>query len=136
MQPTHLPTSFFDLEETEADHIPAAAVSTALIASWNPLSGLGSSYTSTLDQLHVYYTGTDTKIYEFLQLNVSTTTGTWNAQSGHNHIWASADYIGEDITAVGWLDQVRFYQVNGDSMVQGSLSGTIWTETFLPTATA
>lgn len=78
------------------------------------------------------YTGLDLGVYEFLGLNASTTNTAWNSQPGRNHIWAQADYIGADIAAVGWSDQVRFYQQSGKSrMVQGSLSNITWTEAFV-----
>ncbi|TVY56559.1 hypothetical protein LSUE1_G009886, partial [Lachnellula suecica] len=107
-------------------------LSAALISSWNPLSGLGAAYSSGQDQLHVYYTGLDTGVYEFLGNNASTMATVWNAQPGRNHIWAQADYVGADIAAVGWNDQVRFIQQQAtERLVQGALSNTTWTEKFV-----
>jgi CDP-diacylglycerol pyrophosphatase len=107
-------------------------VSNARVISWNPNSGLGAAYSSGQDQLHVYYSGLDLGVYEFLGNNASSTNTTWNSQPGRNHIWAEADYVGADIAAVGWSDQVRFFQQSDKlRVVQGSLSNTTWTEAFV-----
>jgi hypothetical protein len=50
----------------------ALTVSPESVVSWNPLSGPDSANSVTTDQLHVYYTGLDLGIYEFLGSNVST----------------------------------------------------------------
>jgi hypothetical protein len=103
-----------------------------IIPSWNPLSGLGAAYSASQDQLHVYYTGVDLGIYEFLGSNASRTTNTtWAPSPGRNHVWAEADYIGADISAVGWNSSVRFYQVKQGKMVEGSLVNKTWTEAFV-----
>ncbi|PMD46119.1 hypothetical protein L207DRAFT_206113 [Hyaloscypha variabilis F] len=101
------------------------------VTTWNPTSGLGAAYSPGQDQLHVYYTGLDLGIYEFLGGYASLKNKTWLAQPGRNHIWAEADYVGADITAVGWLDQVRFFQVAQNKMVEGSLNSSTWTESFV-----
>jgi hypothetical protein len=80
---------------------PAITVSPDRVNSWNPTSGLSAAYSLGQDQLHVYYTGLDQGIYEFLGGFVSNKNKTWLAQPGRNHIWATADYVGADITAVG-----------------------------------
>ena len=90
-----LSTSLLSLTET------AYPVSSQRVTSWNPTSGLGAAYSHGQDQLHVYYTGLDLGIYEFLGGYTSLKNKTWLAQPGRNHIWAEADYVGADIAAVG-----------------------------------
>jgi hypothetical protein len=112
--------------------VTAITVSPALVPVWNPNSGLGAAYSATQDQLHVYFTGRDQGIYEFLGSNASQTTNTtWAPQPGRNHIWATADYVGADIAATGWKDQVRFFQMTQGKLAQGALSGSSWTESFV-----
>lgn len=118
--------------EPLANWFVASIVSNDLIDNWNPRSGLGAAYTLTQDQLHVYYTGLDSDIYEFLGSNASQTTNTsWASQPSHNHLWASADHVGAPITAVGWDDQARFYQVKAGYLAEGALSNATWTEAFI-----
>ena len=73
----------------------------------------------------------DSGIYEFLGSNASTTSTNWEAQPERNRVWATADFPGLDITAVGWEDEVRFFQVEHGRLVQGSLNNTTWTESFV-----
>jgi hypothetical protein len=116
----------------QANVNPGETVSDERVTSWNPHSGLGAAYSSGQDQLHVYYTGLDSGVYEFLGNNASSTDTEWDSQPGRNHIWAEADYAGADIAAVGWSDQVRFFQQSDKvRMVQGALSNTTWTEAFV-----
>ncbi|KAK0125574.1 hypothetical protein ONS96_009410 [Cadophora gregata f. sp. sojae] len=127
-----LTQALFKMQFTAGDWTKPSVVSTEIIASWNPRSGLGAAYTETHDQLRVYYTGIDAGIYEFLGSNVSRTTNTsWLAQPGHSHLWAPADFVGAPITAVGWGDQARFYQVKEGDLAEGSLDNTTWTEAFI-----
>ncbi|RDW87943.1 hypothetical protein BP5796_03637 [Coleophoma crateriformis] len=102
--------------------------------AWNPLAGLSACYTKTLDQLHVYYTAADLGIYEFLGSNVSTTNTTWGVRPGRNHVWSTADYPSADISAVGWRDQARFFQLTQGKIIEGSLDNTTWTEAFIKTS--
>ncbi|KAH9216096.1 hypothetical protein DL95DRAFT_388101, partial [Leptodontidium sp. 2 PMI_412] len=107
-------------------------VSPDLIDNWNPRSGLGAAYTVSQDQLHVYYTGLDAGIYEFLGSGASKTINTsWAPQPGRNHLWATADFVGAPISAVGWDDQARFYQVKRGNLAEGALKNTTWTEAFI-----
>ncbi|RDW72811.1 hypothetical protein BP6252_06718 [Coleophoma cylindrospora] len=99
--------------------------------AWNALAGLSACYTKTLDQLHVYYTAGDQGIYEFLGTNVSTSKTTWGVRPGRNHVWSTADYPSADISAVGWQDQARFFQITQGKIIEGSLDNTTWTEAFI-----
>ena len=67
------------------------------------MSGLGAAYTRTVDETHVYYTGLDSGIYEFLGsgLNTPGKTLQWVTQPEQSTIWAPADYPAADIAAVG-----------------------------------
>jgi len=126
-----LTEALFTTEFTDGAWTLPTTVSPDRVVSWNPTSGLAAAYSNSTDQIHVYYTGIDSGVYEFLGSNASTTNTTYAAQPGRNHIWATADYPGADISAVGWLDEVRFFQVAQGKMVQGILNHTIWTETFV-----
>ncbi|KAH7419431.1 hypothetical protein BKA64DRAFT_16398 [Cadophora sp. MPI-SDFR-AT-0126] len=127
-----LTRALFKMQFTADVWTKPSIVSPDLIASWNPRSGLGAAYTEVQDQLHVYYTGLDAGIYEFLGSGASQTTNTsWAPQPGHNHLWAAADFVGAPISAVGWADQARFYQVKEGDLAEGSLSNTTWTEAFI-----
>jgi hypothetical protein len=64
----------------------ATVVSSESVTYWNPRSGLAAAYSLGQDQLHVYYTGLDQGIYEFLAGYVSLQNKTWPAQPGRNHI--------------------------------------------------
>ncbi|RDW68230.1 hypothetical protein BP5796_08887 [Coleophoma crateriformis] len=110
---------------------PPAIVSSAIIASWNPLSGLATCYTKASDQIHVYYTGNDAGIYEFLGNNSSTNATQFAAQPGRNHLWAVADYPGADISAVGWSTEARFFQISQGKLAEGSLSNVTWSESIV-----
>ncbi|KAG9234426.1 hypothetical protein BJ875DRAFT_441313 [Amylocarpus encephaloides] len=107
-------------------------VSKEVTASWNPTSGLGAAYRETPDQLHVYYTGLDSRVYEFIGSNASLETNTsWAAQPQTQKTWATAELVGSDITAIGWDDQVRFYQKAKGRIAEGALQNTTWTQKFL-----
>lgn len=99
---------------------------TATPVSWDFLSGLGAASSPTKGQPHIYYTGLDGGISEFLGSNVSTTDTDWAPQPGRNHIWAMADDVGADVSALGWRDQVSMGR-----LVQGILSDVVWTESFV-----
>ncbi|KAK6584873.1 hypothetical protein PZA11_003097 [Diplocarpon coronariae] len=104
-------------------------VSSAFIESWNPLSGLAVSYTSKQDQLHVYYTGLDRGIYEFLGSRASQMTNTsWSTLPGRDPIWAEADVVGASLAAYGWNDQGRFYHIRNGRLAEASLVNRTWTQ--------
>ncbi|KAL3426765.1 hypothetical protein PVAG01_00274 [Phlyctema vagabunda] len=103
-------------------------VSSEQAGFYNPLSGLSACYSSIPDQIHVYYTGLDRNIYEFTSNKASTVSPEWVPQPITNSTWATADYIGADVTAVGWDDQVRFFQMNEGKVFERILSNTTWTE--------
>ncbi|KAI1004487.1 hypothetical protein K3495_g3728 [Podosphaera aphanis] len=109
-------------------------VSNARVNNWNPYSGLGSAYRPALDQLHVYYTGLDKGVYEFV-LNGTNTSNNSNTsfqpQPDGSRPWAEADYVGADITAIGWDDQLRFFQPARGRLVMGELNNTNWGEIFV-----
>ncbi|KAF4632186.1 hypothetical protein G7Y89_g5943 [Cudoniella acicularis] len=106
-------------------------ITNQLVTSWNPTSGLGAAYTSTTDQLHVYYTGTDSGAYEFLGSEASTTNTTWVGQPGRSYVWATAACAGMDISAVGWKDQARFFMRDQSGMIMGVLGNGTWSEKFV-----
>ncbi|CZT51972.1 uncharacterized protein RSE6_13203 [Rhynchosporium secalis] len=127
-----LTQALFKTQFTAGDWTKPSIVSAALIDNWNPKSGLSAAYTKDQDQLHVYYTGLDGGIYEFLGFNASKATNAkWAAQPRRNHLWHTADHIGAPITAIGWNDQARFYQVKEGDLAEGHLDGQIWTEAFI-----
>ncbi|KAL2075455.1 hypothetical protein VTL71DRAFT_398 [Oculimacula yallundae] len=127
-----LTQTLFKTQFIESGWTKPSIVSPDLIGSWNPRSGLGAAYTKVQDQLHVYYTGTDAGIYEFLGSNASKTINAkWAVQPGHNHLWHTADVIGGPIAAIGWADQARFYQLKEGALAEGHLNGTTWTEAFI-----
>lgn len=109
------------------------ALSTARIKSWNPLSGIGAAFSSTQNQLHVYYTGLDSLIYEFVGSNASTTKS-YSAQPSNQREWTNADIVGGAITAVGWKDQVRFFQQSQGVLIEGVLSNTTWSQVSVGTS--
>ncbi|KAH7342598.1 hypothetical protein BKA65DRAFT_478470 [Rhexocercosporidium sp. MPI-PUGE-AT-0058] len=124
--------ALFKMQFTADNWTKPSIVSPDLIPFWNPNSGLGAAYTEAQDQIHVYYTGLDLGIYEFLGSGASKSVNTtWAGQPGRNHLWATADFIGAPITAVGWDDQARFYQVKAGNLAEGHLSNMTWTEAFI-----
>ncbi|KAH6724335.1 hypothetical protein BKA61DRAFT_27696 [Leptodontidium sp. MPI-SDFR-AT-0119] len=127
-----LTKALFKMQWTADTWTKPSIVSPDLIDNWNPRSGLGAAYTVSQDQLHVYYTGLDAGIYEFLGSGASKTINTsWAPQPGRNHLWATADFVGAPISAVGWDDQARFYQVKRGNLAEGALKNTTWTEAFI-----
>ncbi|CZR56945.1 uncharacterized protein PAC_06834 [Phialocephala subalpina] len=124
--------NLYNMQFTDGAWTTPLPISASPFSTWNPLSGLGAAYSVGQDQLHVYFTGTDTSIYEYVGNNASQTTNTkWINQPSRQRIWANADYAGADVTALGWTDQVRFWQVSQGKMVQGALNNATWTETFV-----
>ncbi|CAD6506145.1 BgTH12-07075 [Blumeria graminis f. sp. triticale] len=106
-------------------------VSNARVANWNPYSGFGSAYRPFSDQLHVYYTGLDKGIYEFVLNGTDATDTSFQPQPDGTRPWGEADYVGADITAVGWKDQIRFFQPARGRLVMGELNDTTWGEVFV-----
>lgn len=111
--------------------ITARPVSSARVANWNPYSGLGSAYRPSLDQLHVYFTGLDKGVYEFVLNGTTALNSTFQPQPDGSRPWAEADYEGADISAIGWKDQVRFFQPARGRLVMGELNNTSWGEVFV-----
>ncbi|KUJ21719.1 uncharacterized protein LY89DRAFT_681140 [Mollisia scopiformis] len=100
--------------------------------AWNPFAGLGAAYSVGLDQLQVFFTGLDQRIYQYIGSNASQTTSTsWSQQPSSQRLWSNADYVGADITAVGWKNQIRFFQISQGKMAQGTLNNQTWSETFV-----
>ncbi|KAJ5050568.1 uncharacterized protein L3040_002445 [Drepanopeziza brunnea f. sp. 'multigermtubi'] len=124
--------SLFKMQYTANSWTKPSIVSSVYIDSWNPLSGLAAAYTVIQDQLHVYYTGLDKGIYEFIGSRASTTVNTaWDALPTRNSTWGEADIVGAPISAVGWDDQARFYQIMRGTLAENSLDNTTWTESFI-----
>ncbi|PBP18204.1 hypothetical protein BUE80_DR011105 [Diplocarpon rosae] len=118
----------------EGDWTKPSIVSSALIESWNPLSGLAASYTSKQDKLHVYYTGLDRGIYEFIGSKASQTGNTtWSPLPDHNPAWVEADTVGASIAAFGWNEQGRFYHVKNGNLVEAALANTTWSQVSIDT---
>ncbi|KAI6245414.1 hypothetical protein HI914_06649 [Erysiphe necator] len=117
-------------------------VSNTRVNNWNPHSGLGSAYRPSLDQLHVYYTGLDKGVYEFVLNGTSGSDGwagsnsSFYPQPDGSRPWAEADYEGADISAIGWKDQVRFFQPARGRMVMGELNNMTWGEIFVDMITS
>lgn len=117
-------------------------VSNTRVTNWNPHSGLGSAYRPSLDQLHVYYTGLDKGVYEFVlngtggSYGWAGSTSSFHPQPDGSRPWAEADYEGADISAIGWKDQVRFFQPARGRMVMGELNNMTWGEIFVDMITS
>lgn len=98
-----------------------------MVQSWNPTSNLASAYASTPDWMRLYYVGTDSKVWEYIGYNASTTNMTWEAQPGTSPAWlASADST-QDITATAFNDQVRWWQYGTPGLLESALDNTTWT---------
>lgn len=107
----------------------ASAISAKGFDSWTPLTGLAACYTLIQDQLHLFYSGADKGVYEFLGSKASTEIGTeWAALPAKNSFRFKADVPGAPISAVGWNDQARFYQIAQDKLAEGFLSLGTWTD--------
>ncbi|RKF66858.1 hypothetical protein GcC1_108002 [Golovinomyces cichoracearum] len=136
-----LTKSLFNLQ-LQGNWTTPRPVSNARVTNWNPYSGLGSAYRPSLDQLHVYYTGLDKGVYEFVLNGTSGSSGTTGSNSSFqpqpdgSRPWAEADYEGADITAIGWEDQVRFFQPARGRLVMGELNDTTWGEIFVDMITS
>lgn len=80
--------------------------------------------------MRAYYVGTDKGVYEFINTSPSSSTS-WNSLPDQSSVWTDADQAGAGISAVGWEDQVRFFQIIGGELVQAALSNETWTEGFV-----
>lgn len=63
-------------------------------------------------------------------------TSSFHPQPDGSRPWAEADYEGADISAIGWKDQVRFFQPARGRMVMGELNNMTWGEIFVDMITS
>ncbi|CAG8978536.1 hypothetical protein HYALB_00012267 [Hymenoscyphus albidus] len=105
---------------TDGKWTVGSPLSTARVKSWNPLSGIGATYSSGHNQLHVYYTGLDSLIYEFTGSNASSTKTNYSTQPSPQREWSASDIVGGAVTAVGWDSNVRIFHQSQGVLIEGA----------------
>jgi hypothetical protein len=107
-----------------------------------PTPSLAISYAFTPDNFHAYYTGSDSEIYEYVGVGVSSSffpaaissnstgksTRGWTSTPDHNQTWASSEGPGAPVVSTGWSDQIRFFQMLGGDVVSSAFNSTsgVW----------
>jgi len=106
----------------------ALPITADVVANWNPTSSLASAFDPILDQIRLYYVGTNSKISEYTGSNASSTKTTWLVQPGTNEKWLASTDPTQQITAQALKNQVRWWQYGLTGLVEAALNGTTWVE--------
>jgi hypothetical protein len=94
------------------------------------------------DNLHAYYSGEDSQIYEFIAINASSSSlpispspesssgneVVWTNVPEKNNTWLPKVGSGAPSASTSWLDQLVFFGVMDGSLVQSRLNTTsgVW----------
>ena len=125
-------------------------MTTITVPHWNPLTTLVSTWQPTSDILRAYFTGDDKFIYQFSGRNASTsdfskvgrvnlvqnsttgiTTVGWTETPVHDLTWLPSDAVREEVAAVAWQDDVRFYRFVDGQVAESTLAQGVWSARFI-----
>ncbi|OWP03242.1 hypothetical protein B2J93_2974 [Marssonina coronariae] len=120
------------------------------IDQWDPVAAITSNYMIGSDTLSVYFTGSDSLVYQLSATNASTeafsqisrgalepnsTTGIstagWDPTPYRDLSWQPSDGVGAEIASLGWQTESTFFRLIDGKLAESTERNGVWSATYI-----
>lgn len=140
----------YNVQTTDGRWRNPTAVLPSAPYKWKALAPISASYQSRADRLSVFYTGSNSHVYQLFATNASSdafaeitrgdrqatstsgiSTAGWNTQPYRDLSWAPSDAAGAEIASLGWDNQSRFFRLISGKLAESIGINDIWSADFI-----